>query len=54
MADANGVSEYTVTLNGIEYTMQLNDADAKRYGDAAVKAAGAPASKARTPQNKGA
>lgn len=45
---------YTVTIRGIEHTMQLDAEDAKRYGDAAIKAAEAPANKARAPQNKGA
>lgn len=44
------MKEYTVTIGGIEHTMQLTAEDAKRYGDNAVekKAAEAPANKART------
>ena len=51
------MKEYTVTLGGIDYTMQLNDEDAKRYGDTAkpvaVKEADAPKNKARGAKAKG-
>lgn len=51
------MKEYTVTIAGLEHTMQLNDDDAARYGDAAKpvssKAADKP-NKARTASNKGA
>lgn len=43
--------EHTVTIGGIEHTMLLDDDDAKRYGDAAVKG-GKVASKVRQPANK--
>lgn len=50
------MKDYTVTINGVEHTMQLDDEDAKRYGDAAQparKAADKPAEKAATvPANK--
>jgi hypothetical protein len=39
MAD-NELSEYTVEINGIEHTMQLDEETAKRYGDAARKSGG--------------
>lgn len=41
------MKEYTVVINGVEHTMQLDDDDAKAYGEregVEVKAA--------TPQNK--
>lgn len=48
---------YTVTIGGIEHTMQLSDEDAKRYGDAAKlvasKSSDAP-NKARSAKNKSA
>lgn len=46
--------EYTVEVNGIEHTFQLDDADAKRLGvsEAKSKAAPAPANKARSASNK--
>lgn len=37
------LKEYVVGINGIPHTMRLNDADAKRYGDAAK-----PVNKAET------
>jgi len=52
---ADNRKEYTVTLNGIEHTMLLGDAEVKRYGDAAkpaTKSASKPANKARTTNNK--
>lgn len=56
---------YRVNVGGIEHTMQLSEADAKRYGSQATavagaaarsgtKSAGAPANKSRTPRNKAA
>ena len=45
MAD---LKEYTVTIGGVEHTMQLSDEDAKRYGDAAK------AEKSSTASNKSA
>lgn len=36
MADKR--KEYTVTINGIEHTMLLNEQDAEHYGEAAVVA----------------
>lgn len=48
------MKEYTVTIGGIDHTVQLSDEDAKRYGDAAkVKQADKPANKARSAQGKG-
>ena len=52
---AAATSEYEVTINGLPHTMQLTEADAARYGDAArlvTKGEGAPANKARTAANK--
>jgi hypothetical protein len=48
------LEQYTVTINGIEHTMQLDPDDAERYGDAAVKASKSaqPANKSATPTNK--
>lgn len=44
---------YTVTIGGVEHTMQLSDEDAKRLDAQPVKAAAAPANKARaTTKNK--
>lgn len=43
MADKR--KEYTVTINGIEHTMLLNEQDAEHYGEAAVSAV-APFNKA--------
>lgn len=48
---------YTVNIGGIDHTMELNEADAKRYGKAAVpvsqRAKAAPSTKAAsTPKNK--
>lgn len=47
------MKEYTVIIDGIEYTMLLDGADAERLGGVAVKAAPAPANKARGAKNKG-
>lgn len=44
------VKEYTVTINGVEHTMQLDDADAERYGEAAK----AVSTKQATAKNKSA
>lgn len=48
------LKEYTFTIGGVETTLQLDDADAKRYqtlyGDQAKQAA--PANKARTASDK--
>ena len=41
--------EYVVTVSGIEHTMLLTEADAKRYGAKARLAQ----NKSTTPQNKG-
>ena len=50
MAD---LKEYTVTIGGVEHTMQLSDEDAKRYGDAATAAKSSTASnKSATASNK--
>lgn len=46
------MKEYTVQINGVEHTFLLNDEDAKRLGATEVKAADAPANKARKPANK--
>jgi hypothetical protein len=43
---ADGRSEYTVTIGGVEHTMLLTSEDAERYGDSAVEV------KAKTPRNK--
>jgi hypothetical protein len=48
--DEQELSEYTVTINGIEHTMLLSADDAARYGDDAKKA-GATTKKA-TASNK--
>lgn len=40
----NNLSEYTVTIDGIEHTMQLSPEDAERYGDAAKKKTGGSSS----------
>ncbi|MFD7157954.1 hypothetical protein ACXJJ3_08745 [Kribbella sp. WER1] len=47
------LTEYTVTINGIEHTMLLSETDAEKYGDAAKKA-GAATKKATAPANKSA
>lgn len=56
MSDESGLSEYTVEINGIEHTLQLDEEAAKRYGDAAkavsAKAQKAPANKAAKPADK--
>lgn len=48
--------EYEVTIGGLPHTLQLDDADAARYGDAArpveAKQAPAPKNKARTAKSK--
>lgn len=47
------MEKYTVTIGGIEHTVQLSAEDAKKYPDAReVKAAEKPANKSRTAQNK--
>ena len=47
---------YEVTVHGIVHTVQLSDADAERYGDAArevgVKVAPKPENKGRSAANK--
>lgn len=45
---------YEVTIGGIVHTMQLDEDDAKRYGDKAVEAKGSAASanKSRGAKNK--
>jgi hypothetical protein len=49
----NKLELYTVTINGVEHTMQLDADDAERYGDAAVKQkAAAAANKSATAANK--
>lgn len=51
MADER--SEYTVTIGGLEHTLLLDDDDAERYADAAVKGKTAkPANKARSSSAK--
>lgn len=40
------MKEYTVSINGIDHTVQLDDEEAKRLG------AKAASSKSSTPQNK--
>ena len=48
--------EYEIQIAGVPHTVQLNDADAKQYGDAAKlvekKAAAPPSNKARQAANK--
>lgn len=46
------MKEYTVVIGGIEHTLQLNDADAKRLGAVETKVAPGPANKSRTASNK--
>lgn len=51
------MKRYTVEINGIEHTMQLDEDDAKRLGakvkaEPQKKAAKAPANKARSAKNK--
>ncbi|EFG75251.1 hypothetical protein HMPREF0591_4814 [Mycobacterium parascrofulaceum ATCC BAA-614] len=55
------MKKYKTTVNGVETTLLLNDADAKAMGlkasdedKPAPKAAKAPANKSRTPANKSA
>lgn len=44
---------YTVVIGGVEHTMQLDDDDAKKYGDAATEAkSGGAQNKARSTKNK--
>ena len=45
------MKEYTVTINGVEHTMQLTAEDAERYGDAAKAVS---TKQAAAPKNKGA
>lgn len=48
------MQEYTVIIGGLEHTLLLDEADAKRLGGVVVKAAPAPQNKARTvAPNKG-
>lgn len=49
-----GMKVYTVVINGIEHTMQLNDEDAKAMRAVEVKAkeADEPKNKARTAKSK--
>lgn len=47
MAD-NALQEYTVTINGIEHTMLLDDATAKQYGDAAKRSTASVTNKSRS------
>lgn len=49
------MNEYTVTIGGVDHTMQLSDEDAKRLDAKPVstKAADAPANKSRTAPKKG-
>lgn len=47
------MKKYTVVIGGIEHTMQLSDADAKRYDAQPVaEKKSEPENKARTPKNK--
>lgn len=48
------MKEYTVTIGGVDHTMQLSDEDAKRMDAKPVstKAADAPANKSRSAKNK--
>ncbi|MFF1820389.1 hypothetical protein ACFVWG_23995 [Kribbella sp. NPDC058245] len=46
------LTEYTVTINGIEHTMLLSDEDATRYGELAVKADKPATKRAPSPANK--
>jgi hypothetical protein len=52
MSDEQELSEYTVTIGGIDHTMMLTEDDAARYGDNAKKGgskqADPPANKSRT------
>ena len=43
---------YTVSINGIDHTVQLSEQDAKRLGAVEVKEAAKPANKQVTPRNK--
>lgn len=43
---------YTVSINGIDHTVQLSEQDAKRLGVVEVKEAVKPANKQATPRNK--
>jgi hypothetical protein len=45
--------EYVITMGTVTYTVLLDPADAKRYGDTAkLKAESKPSHKALVPQNK--
>lgn len=46
------MNEYVVTINGLEHSMLLSDADAKRYGDAAKRVESPVEDKRRKPSNK--
>jgi len=46
------MDEYTVTINGIEHTLLLTEADAKRWGDNAVKKGSTSTKQATTPATK--
>jgi hypothetical protein len=50
--DAQKLSEYTVTLNGLEHTMLLTDEDAKRYGENAKKAGASNKARSEPPNKK--
>lgn len=43
---------YTVSINGIDHTVQLSEQDAKRLGAVEVMEAVKPANKQATPRNK--
>lgn len=45
--------EYTVMINGLPHTMQLDDDDAKRYAAQPVTKQATPSNKARKPADKG-
>lgn len=49
------MKEYTVTIGGIDHTVQLSDEDASRLGaePVATKESAAPKNKARSAQSKG-
>lgn len=47
----NELREYVVVIGGVEHTIQTTEAEAAERG-LKLKAAPAPANKARTPRNK--
>lgn len=56
MVPVNNLKPYVVKINGLDHTLRLNEADAKRYGERAKPVTGKkqskPKNKAKTPADK--